>query len=262
MSSTDVIAPVARALNIMSTMNQHRLWTISDLHRETGLPKPTVHRILATLMNCGYVAKDIERSVYMLTDQVLSLSAGYGKESWLLQASAPVARRITREVKWPVAVGIFEFNAIVVQYSTRPYSAFTLQGSTVNKRFPLFRSAMGQAFLSFCDEPQRNRVLAALRADEMQDEEILHDDYRIRRLIREVRKRGYGLRRGSRGESTHMAVPLKSAGEVIGVMGLSIFSSCFDERVAGDYLKLLQNAAESIIETMEEMIADAELERA
>lgn len=258
MSSSDVIEPIARALSIICAMNQHRLFTISDLHKVTGLPKPTVHRILATLMNCGYVEKDIDRSVYMLTEQVLSLSAGYGKESWLLQASTPVARRITRDIKWPVAIGILDYNAIVVQYSTRPYSEFVLQGSTVNKRFPLFKSAMGQAFVGFCEDKQLNAIVEALRNDELQEDSILAEDFNIKRYIADVQARGYGLRKGNRGESTHMALPIKSGHEVIGVIGLSIFSSCFNDTVAEECLNLLKQSAAEIISSMDKMIAVAE----
>jgi len=258
MSSSDVIEPIARALSIISSMNQHRLSTISDLYRMTGLPKPTVHRILATLMNCGFVTKDIDRSVYMLTEKVLSLSSGYGNEAWLMQASVPVARKITRDVKWPVAIGIFDYNAIVVQYSTRPYSEFVLQGSTVNKRFKLFKSAMGQAFLSFCEEHQRDEIIMALRNDELQEDSILQEDLKIKSFISEVRSRGYGLRIGKRGESTHMALPIKYGKDVIGVIGLSIFSSCFNETVAKEYLELLKQSSLEIVDSLEEMLSSNE----
>ncbi|SVB32930.1 uncharacterized protein METZ01_LOCUS185784 [marine metagenome] len=257
MSSQQVIQPIARALSVIAAMNHHRLSTIRDLHRVTGLPKPTVHRILSTLINCGYVAKDVDQSVYMLTEKVLSLSSGYGKESWLLKAGVPVARGITREVKWPVAIGTYDYNSIVVQYSTRPYSEYVLMGSTVNKRFPLFGSALGQAFLGFCGAAQRDRILDALREDEFQEDAILESDRDIERYIADIRARGFGLRTGKRGESTHMAVPIKSRGEVIAVMGISIFSSCYNDDIAAEYLALLQESCSNIICSMEIMIAES-----
>ncbi len=191
----------------------------------------------------------------MLTEKVLSLSSGYGNEAWLMQASVPVARKITRDVKWPVAIGIFDYNAIVVQYSTRPYSEFVLQGSTVNKRFKLFKSAMGQAFLSFCEKEQRDEILEALRNDELQEDLILQDELKIKNFISEVRLRGYGLRIGKRGESTHMALPIKYNKEVIGVIGLSIFSSCFNDTIAAEYLELLKRSSLEIVESLKEMLS-------
>jgi IclR family mhp operon transcriptional activator len=245
--TSDVIEPIARTFAILRAMNQHRFSTVSDLHRETGLPKSTVHRLLATLIHCGYVTKDVERSVYLLTEKVLELSQGYGQESRLVKASAPIARRLTREIKWPIAIGTFDYDALVVQYSTRPYSHFTLRPSTVNKRFPLFKSAMGQAWFAFILQQRRDEVIAALRADELQQDPIIKNDYQLNLFVRRVQKRGYGLREGTRGESSHISVPILRGSDVLGVIGASIFSSSMDKSVKATYPAMLRQAAIEIV---------------
>jgi IclR family mhp operon transcriptional activator len=228
-------------------MNQRRFSTVSELHRETGLPKSTVHRLLATLIHCGYVEKDIERSVYMLTGEVLALSQGYGQESRLGTAGAPIARRLTREIKWPIAIGTFDYDAIVVQYSTRPWSHFTLRPSTVNKRFPLFKSAMGQAYFSWCSQQARDEIIAALRDDELQQDPIIKSDYQLNLFVRQVLRRGYGLREGKRGESSHISVPILHGNEILGVIGVSVFSSSMDKSVKDNYPAMLNKAANDIL---------------
>ena len=248
--NSEIIKPIVRSLVIIRAMNQRRLSTVSELHRITGIPKSTVHRLLHTLMYCGYVEKDIERSVYILTDQVLTLSEGFGQESKMVQASIPIAKQLTQEIKWPIAIGTFDYNAIVVQYSTRPFSQLTLRPSTVNKRFPLFKSAMGQAYFSFCTEQARNKVINILRNDELEEDPIIQCDQSINQFIAEVQKRGYGLRKGLRGESTHIAVPIIHDTEVIGIIGVSIFSSCFNKEVADTYPDLLRQSATKILNDM------------
>jgi len=82
-------------------------------------------------------------------------------------------------------------------------------------------------------------------------------DRDIERYIADVRARGFGLRTGKRGESTHMAVPIKSRGEVIAVMGISIFSSCYNDDIAAEYLALLEESCSNIICSMDIMIAES-----
>ena len=248
--TSDVIEPIARTFAVLRAMNQHRFSTVSELHRETGLPKSTVHRLLATLVNCGYVTKDVERSVYLLTEQVLELSEGYGEESRLVSASAPIARRLTREIKWPIAIGTFDYDALVVQYSTRPYSHFTLRPSTVNKRFPLFKSAMGQAWFSFVQQHTRDEVIAALREDDLQQDPIIGNDYQLKLFVRQVQRRGYGLREGNRGESSHISVPIVRGQDVLGVIGASVFSSSMNKSVKATYPAMLRQAAVDILKNM------------
>ena len=250
--TTEIIRPIERSLLILRAMNQHRLSTISELCKETQLPKSTVHRLLATLIHCGYVEKDIERSVYMLTEQVIGLSDGYGQESRLVKAAIPIARQLTRDHKWPIAIGTFDYDAIVVQYSTRPYSEMTLRPSTVNKRFPLFRSALGEAYLGFCSEGNRKKIIEILRGDHFQADPIIQNDIKIARLVSQITKRGYGLREGRIGESSHIAVPIIRNSVVLGVIGISLFSSIYNTEVAVNYSTTLKKAAQEILDSLVE----------
>jgi len=117
---------------------------------------------------------------------------------------------------------------------------------------------MGQAYLGFCEETQLQNILQALRDQEVQEDCILESDSKIKRYIAAVQDRGYGLRVGNRGESTHMAIPIKSDHQIIGVIGLSIFSSCFNDKVAKEYLALLRKSAGEIVDSMDKMMALAE----
>src|SRR5512138_1410532 len=57
-SSYPPVESVRRALEVLRTLNRLRIGTVSKLHAETGLPKPTVVRMLDTLIADGYVARD------------------------------------------------------------------------------------------------------------------------------------------------------------------------------------------------------------
>ncbi|WP_368855524.1 helix-turn-helix domain-containing protein, partial [Escherichia coli] len=46
---------MVRALNLLVEVNRAGLTTVGDLHRRTRLPKPTIVRLLETLVAAGYV---------------------------------------------------------------------------------------------------------------------------------------------------------------------------------------------------------------
>ncbi|MBN9009232.1 MAG: helix-turn-helix domain-containing protein, partial [Rhizobiales bacterium] len=50
-----MIRSTSRGLAVLRAMNARMHSTLADLHRDTGLPKPTVFRILETLRDEGYV---------------------------------------------------------------------------------------------------------------------------------------------------------------------------------------------------------------
>jgi IclR family mhp operon transcriptional activator len=247
---SEAIEPVLRALHVLQAMNQRQLSRLRDLHQSTGLPKSTVHRLLATLIEAGYVQKDEDLGVYSLTSKILSLTHGFHDNSLLVEVAAPIAEAITRSVKWPVAIGTFDIDAMVVRYSTRSHSPLTLRKTTVNQRFPMMASAMGQAYLTFCSAQQRQQILTTLRNAEPDKAALVHDRHRLRSLFNKVRRCGHGLRVGERGESTHIALPIHQSKDVGGVIGISVFSSCFNETTRKEYSGLLKAEVENIENTL------------
>lgn len=100
--------------------------------------------------------------MYSLTSKILSLTDGFHDNSRLVEVAAPIAEAITRSVKWSVAIGTFDIDAIVVRYSTRSHSPLTLRKTTVNQRFAFMSSAMEQTYLTFCSAQQRQQILTNL----------------------------------------------------------------------------------------------------
>ena len=247
------IQPILRALTILQSMNSRQMSTLRQLHQDTQLPKPTIHRLLATLIQGGYVQKTEDLGIYSLTSKVVSLSDGFHNNSYFVEAAAPVAERITRDIKWPVAVGNFDADAMVVRYSTRSHSSMTLRNTTVNQRFSMLVSAMGQAYLGACSAKERHQILTTLRNLEDDKRDKIHSRYHLRILLNKISQRGYGLRIGNKGESTHLSVPVMSHQDVIGVIGISLFSSCYNDEIHNEYLQLLRDAAKDISMQFEQL---------
>lgn len=71
------IEPISRALRILEALNRRPLSTINDLYRDTGLPKPTLVRLLQALMADDYVIQVSRTAGYRLDSRVLTLTSGY-----------------------------------------------------------------------------------------------------------------------------------------------------------------------------------------
>ncbi|MGS2722207.1 IclR family transcriptional regulator domain-containing protein [Porticoccus sp. GXU_MW_L64] len=243
---TKAIQPILRALSILQSMNRRQMSTLGELQQDTQLPKPTIHRLLGTLIQGGYVQKNEDMGIYSLTSEVLSLSDGFHDNSFFVEAAAPIAEKITRKVKWPVAVGNYDVDAMVVRYSTRSHSSLTMRNTTVNQRFPMLASAMGQAYLGACSGQERRQILSTLRNLESDKSALIHSRYHLRTLLNKIARQGYGLRIGNTGESSHLSVPVMSQQNIIGVIGISLFSSCYNEDTHQEYFQLLEQAAKDI----------------
>src|ERR1700749_2415533 len=106
------VESVRRALQILHELNRERVSSVLRLHRATGLPKPTIVRLLNTLIALGYVVNDPRRGGYQVTSLVRSLSAGFHGDPLVVEAARPWAIGFTRKFHWPVAVAVLDRDAV------------------------------------------------------------------------------------------------------------------------------------------------------
>jgi len=236
------IRAVERALLVLQEMNMQPYTSVRHLHARTGLPKPTLVRILQTLEHAGFVENDPRVGGYQLSALVSSLSSGYHKEPMVVEAGRPWAIAVTRKHQWPVSISLLHRDAVVVRFSTVPDSSMSPFHKTVNMRLPLLTRGMGLAYLAFTSREEFDLIVGMLRnSDDPEDDYARHPE-RLNRLVKSVRQRGYAVRSSEvepRNSNT-IAVPIyNETNRVVASLGLTYFISAFSsqseacERYAG-----------------------------
>src|SRR5262249_60186122 len=71
MANPAAIEPVRRSFAVLEALSRRRTSTLSVLVAETGLPRPTVVRLLHTLMALGYAQPLSRLQAYRLTARAL-----------------------------------------------------------------------------------------------------------------------------------------------------------------------------------------------
>src|SRR4051812_12254290 len=61
------VESVRRAIQLLHELNRQRVSSVRHLHHATGLPKPTIVRLLDTLIALGYVVNDRRQGGYQVT---------------------------------------------------------------------------------------------------------------------------------------------------------------------------------------------------
>ena len=117
---------------------------------------------------------------------------------------------------------------------------------------------MGRAYLAYCPEHERKKVIDLLRNSDRRENWRARDQKRLDEVLLETRKRGYGLRDSAFGGGPYgmqapdglagMAVPLRDRSRVHGVINIiwPRAARSIDE-MAMDCLPDLRAAAEEIV---------------
>ena len=249
------VEAVSRALDLLKSVSLQGVATVNSLHAETGIPKPTIVRLLETLMAKGYVARDNMCAGYRITHEVASLTSGYQGIPRIIEVARPLAVDLTRRIKWPIGLGVFDGDAIDILFWTGAISPFAHRSTVIGIRADLRTTAMGRAYLAFCSEAERERLLARMREDEGDgfDEQ---DEARFRALLERSRQVGHARRdpRTPPFETTTLAVPLMQRGRVAALMTVSFYRRALTgSRIVDEALNPLAETRTNIEHALELM---------
>ena len=184
--------PVLRLFALLETIaakDQHR--SLQSLVEETGLPKPTLHRMLQQLESAGLLRREHDGRHYgtgtrlrRLAEQVLLNDTQHG-------ARHAVLRRLVEEIG--ESCNITALSGSEVVYLDRVETAAPLRFYLhPGSRVPVHCSASGKVLLAQMTAQQRERLLAHAPL-ERYTANTLVDMPKLERELQRVRKDGYAL---------------------------------------------------------------------
>ncbi len=228
-ASYQPVKAISRALSVLRALNEIEHASVGELHRMTGIPKPTIVRALETLISEGYVVRDNFSQGYRTTSEVQALSRGFGGTPLIIEAARVWAIALTEQIKWPVSIGTVVDGNVVVNFCTAPISPYAFPFPTLNRPFPVTDTAIGRCYISFCSERERAELIRR-HCDPIGDQkaELRHH---MERTVAEIRERGYALQDpyvtarmfDEALRFQFLAVPIMNESECVACLGIGFY---------------------------------------
>jgi IclR family mhp operon transcriptional activator len=234
------------------------------LAERTKIHRTTVKRLLETLRRAGMVRFIEDQNEYCLAFNVLQLADGFRQSSWISEIARPQMEALTRLVMWPSDLMAPDDGEMLVCESTHALTPWSFNSGVIGTRVPLLHSAGGRAYLAWCSDEERERLLQLLRANGGGEAAFARDTEYVKRLLRQTRRNGYGL--SERREDVNLknaaefnsarcdaiAVPILRDGSAIASINLVFLARATStEDVVRRHLPELRGAAERISEALE-----------
>jgi IclR family transcriptional regulator, pca regulon regulatory protein len=189
-TGADFSEALARGLNVINAFDEHhRQMTLSDLAKAIDLPRATVRRALATLVALGYV--ETEGRLFRLTPRILKLAGAYLSSNPVSTILQPLCERLSQQVDASCSVAVLDGDEAVMIARAVPMRPSSV-GLGVGYRVPVFCSALGRALMSAMPDEQLDKFIARLKPTRFTRQTVIAKP-EIRRLILDVRKKGYAL---------------------------------------------------------------------
>ena len=197
---------LARGLSLVEAFGPDDVWLgNAELARRTGLSKPTVSRLSATLIELGYLTRNVD-GTFRPGVRLLALAYPVLRGLTIRQVARPLMMEVAREVRGAVSIGTLDRLSLVYIETARSADPHPLSPD-VGNHAPLVQSAIGRALLAQLDETTRKQVLERARLESPALWKIHHA--KVAASLQDCARQGFCLSFGDHNPNIHaVGVPL------------------------------------------------------
>jgi DNA-binding IclR family transcriptional regulator len=209
----------SRVLAVLGAFSAgHRLLTLTQLSRRTGLPLATTHRIVAELTAWGALERD-DGGRYRIGLRLWEVGSLAPRGLGLREAALPFLEDLYEATHQNVQLAVLDGTEVV--YLERIPGRDSVSVLTrVGGRWPAHITGVGLALLAYAPAEQQERYLAGPLA--RYTEKTITDPVRLRRELAEVRRAGYAVSDGQVTlDALSVAAPVRGPGDAV-VASISI----------------------------------------
>ncbi|MFV0387026.1 helix-turn-helix domain-containing protein [Paracoccus sp. (in: a-proteobacteria)] len=215
MSGFEAVRSLRRGLQILQAVNQGDGLKAAAVARATGIPRPTVYRLLETLEAMHFVIRDHSSDNWRVTLHAKSLSSGFRDEDRVVQAALPAMTRLGRDIRWPVDLVTYRNYRMHIRESTHYTSPYSIDQGMVGLALPMLEVSSGRAYLAFSGDAEREHALAGLRDELGLTDPIILPEGPLDALLEQTRQLGVGFRRDHFRKGTcSMSSPIFHDGQI------------------------------------------------
>jgi DNA-binding IclR family transcriptional regulator len=190
-----VIQTVTHALSLLEAFEGEEELGVTDLARRLGLHKNNVFRLLATLLEKGYIEQDRDTERYRLGVRCLEIGQSFAGNRGLVRHARPHLESLARETGESAHLAVLR-DFEVVHLDGEQSNQLVNAGSRMGCRLPVHCTATGKVLLGCADEQVRqefDRLWVSAGRLESRTRSTILDREKLFEELRTVAGQGYAL---------------------------------------------------------------------
>ena len=196
------VPSLERALLVLELLGENRDgMTLSEIVESLSLPKNSIFRITATLLDSNYLSRDNHNKKFILTRKMLAIGSSAVSEYSLVEKSFDIMCQLRDLIGETVLIGTIAQNELIVMEQapgTYPFK-FTVD---IGSKVSLNAAAPAKSIMAYLPENQLDDLLGQMEFPKY-NERTITTPSAFRAALEEVRQNGYALDRAEELEGVH-----------------------------------------------------------
>ena len=168
--------------------------TLPDISKISSYSKSSIFRILCTLEDCGYVAKNRDERTFRMSRKLAALGYAAFGESNIVEKSMDILRRMRDKLGETAMLGTMLDDACVMIEQSPGTQPFKFLGE-IGMRIAFHASAPGKAMLAFLPKDEADRKIKKIKFQKYNKNTIVEKRAFLAELQR-VKECGYAFDKG------------------------------------------------------------------
>lgn len=165
MPPTESQGMLSKGLVLLQTLGEHpRGATATDISRETKLAVSTVHRLLHTEIEHGFVSFDPSNKTYSLGVRIFELATKVSGVLSIAETARPIMSELSRKTGETIQLAVLSNNRALFIEKIGTAQAIGIRGS-VGESEPLHATSTGKVLLSQLGPDRLNTILDSVTLD-------------------------------------------------------------------------------------------------
>ena len=185
------VKSVIKAFLIMEELDKAGELSIGELSERLRMDKATVHRLINTIKNAGYVNQNLDSKKYSNSLKLLAMGNRVMDETGIKHISSPFLAELAERTGETINLGVRVGNKII--YADKRESSSTIKvGLGIGTDAPSYCSGLGKAILAFTPNDELQEVLESISFEKYTDSTIT-DMALLKEELKIIREQGYSI---------------------------------------------------------------------
>lgn len=153
-----ILQTADRALHILELLAREGM-TATDIQKRLELNKSTVHRLMMTLLNRGFVERNDQTGIYQIGLKMVEISSIRLNHVELKTEAIPYLHQLANKLNKSIQLAIYDEGEAVFIEKIEKYQSFHMY-CQIGKRIPLYCSAVGKSLLMDRSEDEIRDIMS------------------------------------------------------------------------------------------------------